>query len=88
MRPKPTAVVALSLSDTLAQTNSFNEVEESRRNSLNKKKRSWRFVRPKPPADVAISMSESGTLTLTKSFNEVEESRRTKQAVCEAKATS
>ena len=38
--------------------------------------RSWRFVRPKPPADVAVSMSEPETLTQTKSFNEVEESRR------------
>ena len=30
MRPKPPAEVAISLSDTLTQTKSFNEVEESR----------------------------------------------------------
>ena len=74
MRPKPPAEVAISLSDTLAQTKSFDEVEESRRNSLKLEERSWRFVRPKPPVDVAISLSD--TLAQTKSFNEVEESRR------------
>ena len=74
MRPKPPADVAISLSDTLTQIKSFNEVEESRRNSMNVEERSRRFVRPKPPAVVAISLSD--TLAQTKSFNEVEESRR------------
>ena len=70
MRAKPPAEVAISLSDTLTQTKSFKEVEESRTLKL--------FVCAKVSdreiATSAISLSD--TLTQTKSFNEVEESRR------------
>ena len=38
MRPKPPADVSISLSDTLTQKKSFNEVEESRRKSMKLKK--------------------------------------------------
>ena len=37
MRAKPPADVAISLSDTLTQIKSFNEEEESRRNSMMQK---------------------------------------------------
>ena len=41
MRPKPPAEVAISMSEseTLTQTKSFDEVEEGRRNSLNRRKK-------------------------------------------------